>query len=396
VNPLTTTTTVNCRNINGFCRNISLALAIVLLLLSAATPAHAQETLIYSYGPSPDGASPVASLVLDSKGNLYGTTLDGGADRFGTVFKITPGGVETVLHSFPADSLDGALPEAGLVMDSNGNLYGTTSSGGAHGVGTVFEVTSTGTETVLYSFTGGPDGGIPYGGLVLDSGGNLYGTTRSGGAYHGGTAFELTPSGAETVWHSFGHGSDGKFPYAGLVRDSSGNLYGTTYNGGTAGLGTVFQITASGTETVLHSFTGTSGGDGAYPNATLIRDAAGNLYGTTVGGSPGASIAFEISASGKETVLYSFPATDHAYGGLIMDSTGNLYGTTKFGGTHKVGGVYEITVNGAVPTLYSFVKSQRDGYNPMAGLVMDKSGALYGTTFRGGSHSNGAVFKLVP
>src|ERR1039458_4056797 len=173
VNSLTTTTTVNSRNIYRFCRNISLAFALVpalvVLLLSAASPAQAQKTLIYSFGPSPAGASPVASLVLDSMGNLYGTTLDGGADRFGTVFKITPSGAETVLHSFPANSLDGALPEAGLVMDSNGNLYGTTSSGGVHGVGTVFEVTSTGTETVLYSFTGGPDGGIPYGGLVLDS-----------------------------------------------------------------------------------------------------------------------------------------------------------------------------------------------------------------------------------
>ena len=191
--------------------------------------------------------------MLDSKGNLYGTTQDGGADHFGTVFKITPSGAETVFHSFPANSMDGAVPEAGLVMDSSGNLYGTTSSGGAHSVGTVFEVTSAGPETVLYSFTGGLDGGIPYGGLVLDSEGNLYGTTRSGGAYHGGTVFELTPTGAETVWHSFGHGTDGKFPYAGLVRDSNGNLYGTTMDGGTSGLGTVFQISASGTETVLYS-----------------------------------------------------------------------------------------------------------------------------------------------
>lgn len=399
MNPLTTTTTINCRNIYGFCSNISLAVAPVLavLLLSAAPPALAQsETLVYSFAPSPDGASPVAPLVLDGKGNLYGTTLDGGADRFGTVFKIAPSGAETVLHSFPANSMDGALPEAALVLDSNGNLYGTTSSGGTHGVGMVFEVTSTGTETVLYTFTGGPDGGIPYGGLVLDSEGNLYGTTRSGGAYHGGTVFELTPSGSETVWHSFGHGSDGKFPYAGLVRDSNGNLYGTTMDGGTAGLGTVFEITESGTETVLHSFTGTSGQDGAYPNAPLIRDAEGNLYSTTVGGSKGASIAFEISASGKETVLYVFPTGDQAYGGLAPDSRGNLYGTTKYGGTNKVGGVYEITVSGTVPTLYSFLKSQRDGYYPMAGLVLDSNGNLYGTTCRGGKHSNGAVFKVVP
>ncbi len=368
-----------------------------MLLLGAPTRAHAQsETLFYSFAPSPDGASPVAPLVLDSKGNLYGTTQDGGADRFGTVFKITPSGAETVFHSFPANSMDGAVPEAGLVMDSSGNLYGTTSSGGAHSVGTVFEVTSAGTETVLYSFTGGLDGGIPYGGLVLDSEGNLYGTTRSGGAYHGGTVFELTPTGAETVWHSFGHGTDGKFPYAGLVRDSNGNLYGTTMDGGTSGLGTVFQISASGTETVLYSFAGTTGQDGAYANSSLIRDAAGNLYGTTVGGSKGASIAFEISASGKETILYVFPTGDQAYGGLVMDSLGNLYGTTKYGGTNKVGGVYEITVSGTVPTLYSFVKGQKDGYDPMAGLVMDKGGNLYGTTFRGGRHSNGAVFKVVP
>ena len=324
---------------------------LCILLIATAMPAYAQpETLFYSFAPSPDGASPMAPLIIDAKGNFYGTTLNGGANSYGTVFKITSAGVETVLHNFPADSTDGALPEAGLVIDSNGNLYGTTSSGGAHGVGIVFKIDTSGTETVLYNFAGGHDGGIPYGNLVLDSSGNLYGTTRSGGAYYGGTAFELSTSGVETILHSFGHGSDGKFPYAGLVRDSNGNLYGTTANGGTAGLGTVFEITASGTESILHSFTGNSGNDGAYPHATLVRDSSGNLYGTTIGGSPGAPIAFEISPSGKETVLYVFPTGDDAYGGLALGSNGNLYGTTRNGGTHKVGEIFEITAPGTAPT----------------------------------------------
>ncbi len=373
-------------------------LTILLVLLCGASPwAQAQsETLVYSFGPSPDGASPGAPLIIDSNGNLYGTTQDGGADRFGTVFKITAGDIESVLHSFPANASDGAVPEAGLVMDSGGNLYGTTMSGGAHQVGTVFKVTSNGTETVLYSFTGGADGGIPYGGLVLDSNGNLYGTTHSGGAYYGGTVFELTSTGSETVLHSFGNGHDGQYPYAGLVRDSNGNLYGTTMNGGTAGFGTVFEINSGGSEIVLYNFAGTAGNDGAYPYAPLVRDSAGNLYGTTVGGTGGPSIAFEITASGREKILYVFPSTDQAAGGLVMDANGNLYGTTRYGGTHKVGEVYEITASGTVPTLYSFVKSQRDGYNPLAGLVLDSHGNLYGTTFRGGRHSNGTVFKLVP
>jgi uncharacterized repeat protein (TIGR03803 family) len=375
----------------------AVVLTVLCGFLVAAPAAYAQtESLLYSFAPSPDGASPVAPLIMDSKGNLYGTTPAGGANRFGTVFKIDTNGTETVLHNFPADSTDGAVPEAGLVMDANGNLYGTTCTDGAHGIGTVFKISATGDFTTLYSFAGKPDGGIPYGALVLDSSGNMYGTTRSGGAYSGGTVFELTPSGTETVLHSFGHGTDGKFPYAGLVRDSNGNLYGTTLNGGTAGLGTVFQLAPNGAETVLHNFTGTANQDGSSPYAPLIRDGAGNLYGTTLGGSNGLCTAFEVSASGKETILYVFPAGDGAYGGLVEDSKGNLYGTTKFGGSHKVGGVFEITTGGAVPTLYSFVKSQKDGFDPVAGLLMDSKGNLYGTTTRGGHNSNGTVFKVVP
>jgi uncharacterized repeat protein (TIGR03803 family) len=394
--PISRFSRASCPTERAAAASLSFVAVLCILLLAAAPAVQAQETLFYSFAPSPDGASPVAPLIVDSKGNLYGTTLDGGAAKYGTVFKITPGGVESVLHNFPATATDGALPEGGLVMDSAGNLYGTTSSGGTQGVGIVFELSPTGTETVLYNFAGGHDGGIPYGSLVLDSAGNLYGTTRSGGAYYGGTVFEVTPGGVETILHSFGHGTDGRYPYCGLVRDSSGNLYGTTLDGGTAGLGTVFELTAGGTESILHSFTGTGGNDGANPYSTLVRDSSGNLYGTTAGGNSGSPVVFEISPAGKETVIYVFPVGDDAYGGLVMDSHGNLFGTTRNGGTNKVGEIFEITNQGNPPTVYSFIKSQRDGYYPMAGPVIDSKGVLWGTTFRGGRHSNGAVYKFVP
>ena len=207
---------------------------------------------------------------------------------------MTKTGKETVLYSF-TNGLDGGYPFGGLVRDSSGNLYGTTYSGGASSVGTVFKVTKTGTETVLHSFAGGADGEYPYASLVRDSSGNLYGTTSEGGASNVGTAFKVTPTGHETVLYSFAGGTDGANPFAGLVRDRKGNLYGTTEAGDSSGVGTVFKLTATGQETVLHTFTGGTT-DGANPFGGLVRDAAGNLYGTTfVGGAFGHGAVYEIT-----------------------------------------------------------------------------------------------------
>ena len=225
-----------------------------------------------------------------------------------------------MLHSFTGGT-DGASPYAGLIRDAAGNLYGTTVYGGTSSSGTVYKIDASGQEMVLYSFTGGNDGGFPYGGVIRDSAGNLYGTTYYGGASDAGTVYKIDASGQETVLYSFTGGTDGGFPYAGVIRDSAGNLYGTTTGGGASGLGTVYKIDASGQETVLHSFTG--GADGANPDAGVIRDSAGNLYGTTISGaaSEGGTV-YEVDSTGLETVLYSFQGgTDgyYPYGGLTGD-----------------------------------------------------------------------------
>ncbi|MGB8029293.1 MAG: choice-of-anchor tandem repeat GloVer-containing protein [Terracidiphilus sp.] len=386
------------------------------------------ETILYSFGASSsDGSLPTAGLIIDSAGNLYGTTGNGGVDVGGTVFKIGASDTETILHSF-GFAADGVGPDSDLVMDSAGNFYGTTVAGGAN-VGTVFKVSpgtgGTYTETILYSFRASPaDGASPHAGLIMDSAGNLYGTTYWGGANclalgGCGTAFKVAPDGTETVLHSFGaSATDGIWPHAGLVMDSAGNLYGTTVNGGansdghTAyGAGAVFKISpgAAGTytETILYSF-GASATDGTWPGAGLILDNAGNLYGTTeYGGANGYGAAgwgdgtvFKISASGTETILYSFGASATDGGGplagLIMDSAGNLYGTTAFGGANDAaaggdGTVFEIGASGTETILYSFGASATDGQRPYAGLTMDGAGNLYGTTLYGGSNGLGSA-----
>jgi uncharacterized repeat protein (TIGR03803 family) len=279
------------------------------------------ETVLHSFCLSTDGLLPYAGLIADASGNLYGTTSQGGSSAnciggvggCGTVFKVTPSGTETVLHSFTDGGSDGADPLAGLIADASGNLYGTTDSGGVHGAGTVFKVTPSGSETVIYSFVN-TSGALPAAGLIVDASGNLYGTTNSGGAYGYGTVFKLTTSGSETVLYSFtAGGSDGRYPQSGLVADASGNVYGTTYVGGDAscgykneGCGVVFKLTPSGSETVLHSFTG--GSDGANPAAGLIFDASGNLYGTTVGGG-GSDLGTVFKLSGVGTPLSKNPQT---------------------------------------------------------------------------------------
>jgi len=406
----------------------ALALAVLFaLLLMGARPARAQtETVLHSFTSNEDGAQPYAGLVRDAKGNLYGTTLNGGSFGDGTVFEVPLIGAETVLHAFKGPTGDdGAWPYAGLVRDPKGNLYGATTSGGAgSNYGTVFGLPLKGGEEPLYSFVDGPtDGSYAQGDLVRDSQGNLYGTTVYGVGNDYGTVFQVTPAGKETVLYSFTGQPDGVFPYAGLIRDAKGNLYGTTYYGGTSKFGTVYQITSTGTETVLYSFTGASG-DGANPLADLLRDPKGNLYGTTqygVGGScnpTSCGTVFELALSKgkwKETVIHAFSGeTDGAqpYAGLIRDSKGNLYGTTFAGGANGYGTVFELqppSQPGGTWTetvLYSFCQTYvgvtcTDGANPKARLVRDKEGNLYGTTWQGGSSDNctggcGTVFELIP
>jgi len=400
-----------------------LAVAILALLFAGVPLARAQTlTTLHSFTGSPDGAVPNGGLVLDAEANLYGTTQGGGTDfacstdfstGCGTVFQVTASGTEKVLHSFNWDRYppsivlrrpwvsDGATPVSSLVMDAQGNLYGTTTAGGgcggAWGCGTVFEVTASGREKVLHNFTGSPDGSYPEAPLVLDAQGNLYGTTWQDGTYGSDTVFEVTASGTEKVFYSFAGYPDGGSVGAGLVLDAQGNLYGTTYAGGANAVGTVFKLTPSGTETVLYSFCQLPNcADGAFPVANLVLDAQGNLYGTTeVGGTYWRGTVFEVTTSGTEKVLYSFagqPDGAIPFGGLVLDAQGNLYGTTYAGGTSSAcnfenpgcGTVFELAASGAEKVLYSF-HGGPDGANPSAGLVLDAQGNLYGTTSYGGS-----------
>ena len=306
---------------------------LTCLVVLAASLAHGQTytTKILHAFTGPDGADPYSSLIRDAAGNLYGTTLGGGDmsclnDGCGTVFKLDAAGNETILHKFTGP--DGANPEAAVIRDTAGNMYGTTWFGGAFGQGTVFRIDAAGTETVLYSFSGteGNNSVIPSG-LVQDAAGNLYGSTYSGGltssnggpntcgAYGCGAIFKLDLTGKETVLYSFTGGTDGQGPRGGVNFDAAGNLYGTTYQGGVYGCGIVFKVDLTGKETVLYSFTG--GADGGLPTAGVILDTNGNIYGTTSGGGIGSSappttvfqgwgIVFKIDTTGKETVLYSF------------------------------------------------------------------------------------------
>ena len=351
----------------------------------------------------------------------------GAGSGCGTVFKLDPTGKETVLYSFTGTGGDGAIPWAGLVRAAQGNLYGTTSAGGdlacpngnGYGCGTVFKLDTTGKETVLHSFTGtGGDGAFPEAGLLLDAQGNLYGTTAQGGdlgcpdgfGYGCGIVFQIT-NGQETVLHSFtGSGGDGAFPQAGLIEDAQANLYGTTSEGGNSacyyGCGTVFKLAATGQETVLYAFTGA--GDGGLPYAGLLQDAQGNLYGTTIGGGASSNgTVFKVTPAGAETVLHSFTGTggDGASpnAGLVLGAHSNLYGTTSYGGDLACdpngpgcGNVFRVSTTGKETPLYNFTGAGGDGAFPYAGVLRDAQGNLYGTTYSGGANGFGMVFKLTP
>lgn len=405
---------LDCAIFAAWTRGALTMAVLCLLLIVGFQPAEAQtETVLYSFCAQtgcPDGSNPRADLVMDAAGNLYGTTLYGGTSGVGTVFELSPSGTETVRRSFAASHTDGHYPYAGLLMDTTGNLYGTAQSGGAKGLGTVFKLRPNGTETLLYSFcvlAACADGYHPRAGLIMDTKGNLYGTAFDGGAYDAGAVFELTPSGTETVLHSFCQQMgcpDGYYPQAGLVMDTNGNLYGTTLYNGAYGGGTVFKISSDGTATTFYNFcTATGCKNGRYPQAGLILDTNGNLYGTTYGGGAyGKGTVFELSPSGAETVRHSFcartgcPDGSHPRADLVMDTAGNLYGTTDSGGTNSVGTVFKLSPNGTETVLHSFAANGSDGTHPYAGLVTDTMGNLYGTTYSGGANGYGTVFKVTP
>lgn len=304
-------------------------------------------TILHSFtGGTTDGANPQGSLIQASDGDLYGMTQNGGASDDGIVFKITVGGAETVLYSFAGGTTDGANPQGNLVQASDGDFYGMTTYGGSNDYGTAFRVTPAGTETILYSFAGGAaDGAYPQGSLIQASDGNFYGMTMVAGSNNDGVVFELTSGGAETVLHSFvGGATDGSRPSGSLVQASDGTLYGMTLLGGASNDGVVFQVSPAGVVTVLYSFTGGTT-DGEDPYGSLILATDGDFYGMTYkGGSSGYGVVFNITPAGAESVVYSFGAgtSDGSFprGDLIQATDGNFYGMTAEGGSDGEGTVF--------------------------------------------------------
>jgi uncharacterized repeat protein (TIGR03803 family) len=352
-----------------------------------------QLDTLYAFGGA-DGGWPNGPLVQGADGSFYGTTEYGGANNFGTVFRMTTNGFSTLV-SFA--SWNGANPQAGLVLGSDGNLYGTTEFGGDSGAGTVFRVSTNGALTTLASLTYS-GGGYPSAALVQGNDGAFYGTASGGGPNYDGAVFRVTTNGALTTLVTF-TGTNGSSPAAALLQGADGNFYGTTPYGGLDGDGTIFQMTPGGTLRTLASF---AYGNGAYPYSPLIQDADGNFYGTTeYGGTNYAGTLFELTADGTLTTLVNFNDDDGStpMAGLVRDASGNFYGTTQDGGLYGDGALFELATNGAVSVLRSFMGT--NGADVQAGLVWGDDKNLYGVSSAGGvgydgssSSGDGTIFRL--
>jgi len=413
-------------------------------ILHSFTVYHSFPDSVDNYVTTPDGYGPTGTLIFDASGNLYGTAPSGGSGIGGAVFEIMPGapGVWTAkaLHSFarPGSGPQGSEPTSSLTFDSHGNLYGITEIGGTHDQGTVFELSpgaaGNWAEQVLFSFnSSGTGGALPNSGVIIDTAGNLYGTTTTAGANGGGTVFELSPVAGNgwTVKELFSFptpGADIASPGAILTFDASGDLYGTKNTGGANGGGFAFELTPasedSWTEKVLYNFAAQPDStDGSFPSGPLTLDSQGNAYGVTAnGGACGLGTAYELSpgtdGSWAQKILHNFscvfiptaPDGSSPEGNLILDAAGNLYGTTNLGGVGEFGSVgtgYKLTpASGGTWTetiLHEFGATPVDGSYPAAGLVSDAQGNLYGTTIEGGGPDvqnadgpigQGTVFKL--
>jgi uncharacterized repeat protein (TIGR03803 family) len=293
------------------------------------------ESVIYHFTGATDGDLPMSSLLMDKQGNLYGVTEIGGANGLGNVFKVTPDGVETTLYNFGASASDGANPICQLIWGQHQELLGTTVNGGANHYGVVFKVTLDGKASILHAFTG-DDGRFPHGGLVMDKAGNVYGDTFNAGAGSSGTIYRIDTKSAFSVLYTLSSAT-GFFPYAALTLDKAGNLYGTATAGGAHNYGTVFELTKSGALNVLYSFTG--GADGSAPNASLFLDKLGDLLSTTsAGGTDDNGTVFSLAPNGKLTTLYAFTGAtgSHSQAGLIKDKEEGsawFYGSTYAGGS---------------------------------------------------------------
>ncbi len=388
-------------------RRKSICAAFLLCAVAAfAAPKTTYKQLFHFSGTDGSNAN---ALVQGTDGNLYGTTQTGGPRNAGTIFKITPGGTLTTLYNFCSDFTknncnDGLLPESGLLLATDGNFYGTTNSGGAENYGTVFKVTPAGTLTTLYSFCSKAkcvDGALPKNPLIQGADGNFYGTTDSGGANtQGGTLFKITPAGKLKTLYSFcalKDCLDGSAPAGALVQDADGNFYGVTFGGGgVEDWGTAFKITSTGALTSLHVFCASTCTDGASPEG-LALGTDGNLYGITASGGTNGGTAFKMTTDGTLTTLYNFCTQPGCTDGQLPNSTvvegtdGNFYGTAPDGGAYGLGIVYALTPSGGLTTLHSF-QGKYSGAFPLAPVVQATSGIFYGATSQGGK--GGSIFSL--
>jgi uncharacterized repeat protein (TIGR03803 family) len=407
----------------AMCACFTIAACTILFARSASA---ATEELLYTFTGGNDGSGPDAGLTPDGAGNFYGSTFIGGTNGLGVVFKLTrtaDGWTETVLYNFKGGSEDGSNPAGNLVLDAAGNIYGITDSGGKGfgvqnepGFGTAFELSPSAsgwTETIIHFFT--MVEGIPSSGFVRDAAGNLYGETGGGGKTNSGTVYQMKPGSDEweyRILYDFNGGNDGNYPYGGLILDTRGNLYGTTIEGGgPKDYGTVFELLrgadGSWTESQLHAFH--TGADGVSPEAPVVFDAAGNLYGTTLYGGDvscaqgyGCGLVFELSPSGgtwTKTTLYVFPGAPDGHApsaGMAFDQAGNLFGTTSNGGSANTGALFELVPQSGGGWTESIVESFTgpNGSFVMTPLMFDGAGNLYGTAQNGGNDSHGLVFEF--
>lgn len=382
----------------------SLKPVLVMLLFACSAALAGTPQTIYSFTSTPDGRYPIGGVVRTADGSLYGTTYYGGTYDLGTVYKISPSGQESILHSF-AGGADGAKPAAALFLGQQGELYGTTEYGGTgtctssqgNGCGTVFQVDPGGSVSILYSFKGGSDGYIPNAGVIQVANGDLYGTTNAGGAYNSGTVFHLTLNGVETLLHTFNYSVEGAFP-GGLVEGNDGNFYATygSYLGG------VFRITPDGVLTMLHAFGG-GPNDAAFPTGSLTQDDAGNFYGTApYGGEYGLGAIFSITPTGQESLVYSFSGGsdgERPNSALLLEG-GALYGITPQGGNNGYGTIFSVTLAGVESSLYAYPDCEDDNTQQGVGIAMidsGQAGVAYGVTSGGcpGITSDlGSVYRI--
>jgi len=407
-------------------KTASLALFVALFVALAAIGAAgggasaAGYKTLYAFPGDGAARNPGHGALLEgAPGYFYGTTIYGGTDDLGTVYRIAPDHSVTILHSFKGWHADGSTPYSGVIADAKGNLFGVTPQGGRYNNGTVYRVSPNGKYKILHDFAGGSSDGLSaVGRLFMDAAGNLYGTTTQGGGSANcqngcGTVFELAPDGTETLLHVFTGGDDGATPVAELIRDAQGNFYSTTVSGGRTGGGTVFKLAPDGTETVLYAFSFKDGGKGKRhsiaPQAGLVMDEAGNLYGTTAEYGhrhynkcpyrTGCGSAFRLSPDGRMKVLHLFTGgSDGArpLSTLILDAGGSLNGTTSAGGADNnctgmgCGTAFRLSPDGSMAILHRFGSDQ----GPPGALTLTRKGAFVGTTGPENFHAFGTVFRI--